>query len=70
MMGFIGHKPLYQRFNGIYDIFDKFSKLIYLDPRSFRGERGFIAPKIAILFFNNIVILFGMHKSVLDDCDG
>ena len=69
-MYFISGLTSSQVYNTIYTCIaciDKFTKFVRLIP-CFKGEGALSAPECAILFFSNILRLFGVLKIVLYDC--
>ena len=67
-MDFITDLPPCSDFNGIYTCVDNLTKFVKLTPVLI-GEGALSAPEVAHLFFEHVVLLFGIPHMVLHDCD-
>ena len=67
-MDFVTDLPEVEGQNAVFCCVDKFSKFVHLVPTRV-GENAMTAPVVANLFFDAVVCLFGIPKSVLHDRD-
>ena len=67
-MDFIADLSLHGGFNGIFSCIDKLTKFVKFVPVLIR-EGALLDPKVACLFFEHVVQLFGIPLVVLYDCD-